>query len=81
MDLIISKSRLSFYDNIIKPQDLLKIYKKNYLNNINLKNIQTYQCFRNASIFLISRLYKIIFQIIELLPENIDLSDKKIIDF
>ena len=38
MDLIISKSRLSFYDNIIKPQDLLKIYKKNYLNNINLKN-------------------------------------------
>ena len=79
-------SSLSFFDNIISPSNLLIIYNKNYLNNINLKNIQTYQCFRNASIFLISRLYKIIFQIIEMLPENINtknymLIDKKIVDF
>lgn len=86
IDLIIKKSRLSFFENIIKPKDLLHIYDKNYLNNISLKNIQTYQCFRNASIFLISRLYKIIFKIIDMLPENINTEnyisiDRKIIDF
>jgi hypothetical protein len=72
MDSIIQKSRLSFFDNIIKPKDLLQIYNVFHKENISLKNIQTYQCFRNASIFLISRLYKIIFKIIDMLPENIN---------
>lgn len=80
MNNIIKNSNLSFFENIIAPKDLFMIYNLFHKENISLKNIQTYQSFRNASIFLISRLYKIIFQLIDMLPENINSTNYNSID-
>ena len=61
----ITKSKLKFIDNIYSPNELLNIYNTYYLTQIGIQNIQTYQCFRNASIFLISRLYNSIKDILK----------------
>lgn len=74
IDLLRQKAKLNISENIFSKDELKTIFIFNYggKNNLNLapllNNNMTYQCFRNAAFYLMSRLELDIWETIDTLP-------------